>query len=82
MKFCSVIQGQVERLNGKIKRVLSHLMHGLSQTVMGMMWPYFLPSVQHALNRTSHGSTGSSPIEIFRGYQPLPNDHQLGIGKI
>ena len=55
-------------------------MQGMTLTAMGMLWPYFLPSVQHALNRTSHGATGSSPFEIFRGYQPLPDDHQLGIG--
>ena len=71
----------MERLNRKVKCSLAHLMVGMSEDTKGMLWPYFLPAVQHMLNTTTHGSVGTSPFGAFKGFPPFPGGVQMGIGR-
>ncbi|XP_055340424.1 uncharacterized protein LOC129589620 isoform X2 [Paramacrobiotus metropolitanus] len=68
MQALGLCMGQVERLNQKLKRALAFMMANLDPVTQGLLWPYFLPSVQHLLNTTLHNSTNMTPFEVYKGY--------------
>ena len=71
----------MERLNRKVKCSLAHLMVGMDEDMKCMLWPYFLPAVQHMLNTTTHGSVGTSPFDAHKGFPSFPGGLDMGIGE-
>ena len=60
-------QGQVERLNQKVKKFLAARLLTFSPDQQSNVWPWLLPEIAHYLNNTWHSSINEVPFTAFYG---------------
>ena len=60
-------QGQVERLNQKVKRFIAARLLSFSPDEQSNVWPWLLPEIAHYLNNTWHSSITEVPFTAFYG---------------
>ena len=60
-------QGQVERLNKKIKEKLRYRLLDFSPEEQSSIWPFLLPEITYMLNNTWHVALNTTPFEVFFG---------------
>ena len=59
-------QGQVERLNKKIRRILRYRLLDFSPEEQSTVWPFLLPEITFILN-SWHSALCATPFEVFFG---------------
>lgn len=61
------LQGQVESLNKRVKKVLISYLVCYNPCDQVNIWPYLLPDIAHHLNNTWHFTIQDIPFKIFYG---------------
>ena len=60
-------QGQVERLNRKVKQYLCFRLLSFDKEHHSSVWPWLLPEISHFLNNTWHSTINVTPFQVFFG---------------